>query len=108
MRLLGWEIRFRHQLLQEYSTACAIQAHIDDILRMRVAELWPVERWWERSGWEESAMLLAGLYADDCTPIVCLLRDAQPKVAAQFSEQRMRALVAKKRSVHFRGKLGIA
>jgi hypothetical protein len=40
------------------------------------AQLWPPERWWERSGWEESAVLLAGLFSDDCTPVIRWLRDA--------------------------------
>jgi len=77
------EIRFRHQLLQEYFTASALRAHVQDTPPLLAGELWPEERWWERSGWEESAVLLAGLYAEDCTLIVRWLKDAQPEVAAQ-------------------------
>jgi hypothetical protein len=77
------EIRFRHQLLQEYFTASALRSHIQDRPPLLAAELWPAERWWERSGWEESAVLLAGLYSEDCAPVARWLRDAQPEVAAQ-------------------------
>jgi len=44
---------------------------------------WPDDRWWQRSGWEEAAVLLAGLYAEDCTPVIRWLEDDQPEVAAQ-------------------------
>ncbi len=76
------EIRFRHQLLQEYFTATAMQRRIA-AGELSADQLWPAERWWERSGWEESAVLLAGLHAQDCTPVIRWLMDAQPEVAAQ-------------------------
>lgn len=72
------EIRFRHQLLQEYFTALALQGRM---ATMAAAELWPRDRWWERSGWEEAAVLLAGLYEDN-TPVIRWLAGAQPEVAA--------------------------
>ena len=75
-------VRFRHQLLQEYFTASALRQHIDHE-GLRAARLWPAERWWQRSGWEEAAVLYAGLYAKDCTPVIRWLKDAQPEVAAQ-------------------------
>lgn len=74
------EIRFRHQLLQEYFTARALQGRM---VSMDAAELWPSARWWERSGWEETAVLLAGLHAGDCTGVIRWLAEAQPEVAAQ-------------------------
>ena len=46
-------------------------------------QLWPAERWWERSGWEEAVVLLAGLFPKDCAPVIRWLADAQPEVAAQ-------------------------
>ncbi|MFY9972637.1 MAG: SUMF1/EgtB/PvdO family nonheme iron enzyme, partial [Chromatiaceae bacterium] len=76
------EVRFRHQLLQEYFTASAMQQRIA-AQRLSPDQLWPTGRWWERSGWEESAVLLAGLHPDDCAPVIRWLRDAQPEVAAQ-------------------------
>ena len=76
----GEELRFRHQLLQEYFTARALQ---DRLAHLPAADLWPAERWWERSGWEETAVLLAGMQADDCSAIIRWLAGAQPEVAAQ-------------------------
>ncbi|MBK9166483.1 MAG: TIR domain-containing protein [Bryobacterales bacterium] len=72
------ELRFRHQLLQEYFTALALKQQMP-----RVDELWLAGRWWERSGWEEAAVLLAGSYSEDCTEVIRWLRDAQPEVAAK-------------------------
>jgi len=74
------ELRFRHQLFQEYFTARALKARMES---MEAAELWPRARWWERSGWEETAVLLAGLHSGDCTQVIRWLAEAQPEVAAQ-------------------------
>ncbi len=76
----GDELRFRHQLLQEYFTAQALQSHLQD---KEASELWPPERWWERSGWEETAVLMAGFHAGDCTSVIHWLAEAQPEVAGQ-------------------------
>jgi len=57
------EIRFRHQLLQEYFTARALQQRIA-AEGLRAADLWPEGRWWARSGWEEAAVLLVGLHSE--------------------------------------------
>jgi Sulfatase-modifying factor enzyme 1 len=74
------ELRFRHQLLQEYFTARALSARLG---QTPAATLWPPDRWWERNGWEETAVLLAGLNPADCTPVIDWLSEAQPEVAAQ-------------------------
>ncbi len=74
------EVRFRHQLLQEYFTAQALQSQF---AHRHASELWPSDRWWERSGWEETAVLLAGFHAEDCTGVIRWLADAQPEVAGQ-------------------------
>lgn len=76
------ELRFTHQLLQEYFTARGMRARLASGT-LHAGELWPAARWWERTGWEEAAVLLAGLHADDCTPVVEWLLQAQPEVAAQ-------------------------
>ena len=78
------EIRFRHQLLQEYFTARALERRLGD---MSARELWPREAWWERAGWEEACVLLAGFRSDDCGPIIRWLADTQPEVAAQCIEE---------------------
>lgn len=74
------ELRFRHQLLQEYFTARALH---DKMPVMKAVELWAPERWWERNGWEETAVLLAGFGREDSSPVIRWLQDAQPEVAAQ-------------------------
>ena len=127
------EVRFTHQLLQEYFTARMLRSRLEQwlgatkpvlseveglALSVKVSldapysneeglgatklalsvkasfdapqydapefdarSFWP--RFWERTGWEESAVLLAGFYADDCTPVIDWLAEAQPEVAAQ-------------------------
>ena len=39
--------------------------------------------WWEPTGGEEPIVLLAGLYQDDCTPVIRWLKQANPKLAAR-------------------------
>ncbi|MFB1488234.1 MULTISPECIES: hypothetical protein [unclassified Thiocapsa] len=72
----------RDQLLQEYFTANAMRQRIAAD-QLSADQLWPTEHWWRRSGWEEAAVLLAGLNSDDCTPVIRWLKDHQPEVAAQ-------------------------
>ena len=79
---LGAQVRFTHQLLQEYFAALHLRQRIDTHT-LNASELWPPERWWERTGWEETAILLAGLYSDDCTPVLDWVATANPEVAAQ-------------------------
>ncbi|MFZ4629884.1 MAG: SUMF1/EgtB/PvdO family nonheme iron enzyme, partial [Blastocatellia bacterium] len=77
----GEEVRFTHQLLQEYFAA----RHLDREIRasgLQATTLWPPNSWWERNNWEETAVLLAGLSSDDCTPVIDWIADANPEVAA--------------------------
>jgi len=74
------EIRFRHQLLQEYFTAQALQGRMPTLA---AGQLWPPDRWWERSGWEEAAVLLAGFHPAGNAEVIRWLAKAQPEVAAQ-------------------------
>jgi hypothetical protein len=99
-------IRFTHQLLQEYFVATYMREKIGwlwpeeegrlaTLLRaarralrlpdgqLRADAIWPPARWWERTGWEEATVLLAGLYSDDCTPVLDWVAEAQPEVAAE-------------------------
>ena len=78
------QFRFRHQLLQEYFTACAL---LEEKSSLSASELWPPHRWWERSGWEESVVLLAGFFEEDCGEVIRWVGEAQPEVAAQCIEQ---------------------
>lgn len=76
----GDQIRFTHQLLQEYFAA----HHLQGLMTNTKAEaLFPMENWLEPQGWEETLILLAGLYSDDCTPVIEWLMDAQPEVAVR-------------------------
>ncbi len=82
--LLEWRtsVRFTHQLLQEYFAALGMRSEIlADTLS--AAELWPKERWWARTGWEEAAVFLAGLKPQVPGLIVDWLKDAQPAVLVQ-------------------------
>jgi formylglycine-generating enzyme required for sulfatase activity len=76
----GDQIRFTHQLLQEYFAAHRLQALMANT---KAEALFPKESWWEPQGWEETLILLAGLYSDDCTPVIDWLKNAQPEVAAR-------------------------
>jgi formylglycine-generating enzyme required for sulfatase activity len=80
----GEEVRFRHQLLQEYFMARALR---DRLGKEPAGRFWPAERWWERSGWEETVVLLAGIHAEDCSAVIEWLAETQPEVAAQCVEE---------------------
>ncbi|RMG71792.1 MAG: TIR domain-containing protein [Chloroflexi bacterium] len=79
---VGDQVRFTHQLLQEYFAAKYMDIEIR-AGRLQASDIWKPESWWERTNWEEAAILLAGLYSDDPTPVVLWLMDAQPEIAAQ-------------------------
>ncbi len=76
----GDEARFTHQLLQEYFAGHHLQTLM---AHTPAAALYPPKEWWTPQGWEETLILLAGLYNDDCTPVVDWLKAAQPEVAAR-------------------------
>ncbi|MBE2268640.1 MAG: SUMF1/EgtB/PvdO family nonheme iron enzyme, partial [Anaerolinea sp.] len=77
----GDEVRFSHQLLQEYFAARYMEGEIT-AGRLKAVDIWKPDTWWERTNWEEAAILLAGLYSDDCTPVLNWLADANPEAAA--------------------------
>ncbi len=78
---VGVQARFTHQLLQEYFAARFMDIEIR-AGRLEATGIWPPDNWWERANWEEAAILLAGLYSDDCAPIVEWVAQANPEVAA--------------------------
>jgi formylglycine-generating enzyme required for sulfatase activity len=55
-------VRFYHQLLQEYFAARAMGRRL--AAGEELSNYWPSGRWWEPSGWEETAILLAGIEPD--------------------------------------------
>jgi hypothetical protein len=103
------DVRFAHQLLQEYFAARAMRERIFPVERLlrpdsvqvsksfplgrdlenratkplQAADIWPPDRWWQPTNWEEATILLAGLYSNDCTPVLDWLADAQPELAAR-------------------------
>jgi formylglycine-generating enzyme required for sulfatase activity len=79
---VGEQIRFTHQLLQEYFAAKYMDIEIEGG-RLQATDIWKPENWWERTNWEEAVILLAGLYSDDPTPVIKWLLNAQPEIAAQ-------------------------
>ncbi len=80
----GEPVRFSHQLLQEYFAALHMQGQMD---RRPATTIWPPDRWWERTNWEEAIVLLAGLYSDDCTPVLEWVQEANPEVAVRCIER---------------------
>ena len=77
----GDDVRFTHQLLQEYFAAQYIDREIQ-AGQLHASDIWKPESWWERTNWEEAVILLAGLYSDDCTNVVDWANAANPEVAA--------------------------
>ena len=81
---LSDEGRFSHQLLQEYFVARAMQERILDKQNpLPATDIWPPHNWWQPTNWEEATILLAGLYSDDCTPIITWIAEANPELAAR-------------------------
>jgi formylglycine-generating enzyme required for sulfatase activity len=76
------EVRFAHQLLQEYFTAIYMEEEISSG-RLEATQIWPAESWWERTNWEVATRLLAGLHTDDCSKVVNWVAAANPEVAAE-------------------------
>ena len=85
---LGDEVRFAHQLLQEYFAARAMRdAHLcakkGRSPHSRRRTFGSPSRWWEPTNWEEATILLAGLFSDDCSEVVRWAAAANPEVAAR-------------------------
>jgi hypothetical protein len=80
---IGDNIRFSHQLLQDYFIAVGMKQRLDTG-QLSAERFWQQSgKWWEPTGWEEPVVLLAGLYQDDCSPVIRWLERANPKLAAR-------------------------
>jgi formylglycine-generating enzyme required for sulfatase activity/energy-coupling factor transporter ATP-binding protein EcfA2 len=80
---IGDNIRFTHQLLQEYFAARALDKRIfQNDNPLQASDIWTPNKWWQRTNWEEAVILLAGLYSDDCSKVVQWVNQANPEVAA--------------------------
>ncbi|MBN8639466.1 MAG: SUMF1/EgtB/PvdO family nonheme iron enzyme, partial [Anaerolineae bacterium] len=74
-------VKFTHQLLQEYFAAFELA---EDLKRgVRADKYFPPGREEAVTGWEETAILLAGLHADDATPVIVWLADLEPELTAR-------------------------
>jgi formylglycine-generating enzyme required for sulfatase activity/energy-coupling factor transporter ATP-binding protein EcfA2 len=73
-------VRFYHQLLQEYFAAREMRRRVAD--GEAFAQYWPHDRWWEPSGWEETAILMLGMAAN-ADALAERLATANPIVAAR-------------------------
>ncbi len=72
------EVKFFHQLLQEYFAAYEMG---EDVRRgVPASKYFPSNEWWTPTGWEETAVLLAGVEGD-ATVIVQWLLPVQPILA---------------------------
>ena len=80
----GENVQFKHQLLQEYFAANVMY---DDIKRgVPANRYFPGENWWEVTGWEETAILVAGMAENergevDATTVVKWLTPVHPMLA---------------------------
>jgi formylglycine-generating enzyme required for sulfatase activity len=75
----GDQVRFEHQLLQEYLAARGWERRIRS--GDPLGERWP-QGWWHPSGWEEMALLVAGM-TGDLPGLVEWLLVANPPLAAR-------------------------
>jgi formylglycine-generating enzyme required for sulfatase activity len=73
-------VRFYHQLLQEYFAARELGRRV--LGGEALDRYWPPKRWWEPSGWEETAILLAGM-EPDASALLEKLTAVNPVVAAR-------------------------
>jgi formylglycine-generating enzyme required for sulfatase activity len=74
----GKTVRFVHQLLQEFFAAYEMG---EDMRRgVPATKYWPSEQWWEPTGWEETALLLAGM-GDESTQVIRWLTPMHPTLA---------------------------
>jgi formylglycine-generating enzyme required for sulfatase activity len=77
-------VRFSHQLLQEYFAAYEMG---EDLRRgVPATRYFPSEDWWMPTGWEETALLLAGMEGD-ATRVVEWLTSVQPDLAYRVATE---------------------
>lgn len=82
--LQGGELRFTHQLLQEYlASRLLLEASVGT---RPATDFWPPARWWERNGWEVVAEIAAESCAGDVAAqhrLIAWLAEANPELAEQ-------------------------
>ncbi|MCB1629861.1 MAG: SUMF1/EgtB/PvdO family nonheme iron enzyme, partial [Xanthomonadales bacterium] len=84
LELAGDDLRFSHQLLQEYLSS-QVLCEASRPGGPPAHDFWPVETWWQRSGWEVVAEIAAESCAGDVAArndLLNWLATANPEVAA--------------------------
>ncbi len=78
------KVRFSHQLLQEYFAAYEMG---EDLRRgVPATKYFPSDEWWTPTGWEETALLLAGMLGD-ATKVIEWLTPVQPDLAYRVATE---------------------
>jgi serine/threonine protein kinase len=76
------EILYSHQLIQEYFASEILGRAIDSDPQVPATEFFPPQNWWEPQGWEETAIILAGVRGrNGLTKVVKWIAEAQPELA---------------------------
>lgn len=78
------QVRFTHQLLQEFFTAQSFKEHREQ--GWQAQQIWLKANWWEANGWEEAAKLAAEYEAEPQALLEWLV-PAQPLLAYEIAEQ---------------------
>jgi len=79
------EYRFIHQLYQEYFASQSLRSAFEK--REDPCNFFNHDKWWETTGWEESAVILAGrLPLETCNQFLLWLADAHPKLVIRCIE----------------------
>lgn len=81
---VGEAVRFTHQLLQEYFASEVLGALVD--AKTDPQTLWPPENWWQPTGREETAIILAGVRGDP-ESVARWIAPAQPELAVELLTQ---------------------
>jgi energy-coupling factor transporter ATP-binding protein EcfA2 len=82
----GEHLMFNHQLVQEYFAGTVMLDHYKHDGDAR--RFFPIENWYRPQGWEETAIILAGILGQSGAPgFVRWLADAQPSVALRCIQE---------------------
>ncbi|MGB7990852.1 MAG: formylglycine-generating enzyme family protein, partial [Candidatus Methylophosphatis roskildensis] len=85
LQVKGNDIRFTHQLLQEYLASRLLLAASRSAARP-AADFWPAATWWQRSGWEVVAEIAGescGADLDAQAGLIAWLAEANPEAACE-------------------------
>ncbi len=91
LELLGEDLRFTHQLLQEYLASQVLVAASRQG-NGHASHYWPPNAWWERTGWEVVAEIAAESLGEQAALgiFIAWLARANPDLAAAVWQQRDR------------------